>query len=287
VILLRLSGGLGNQLFQYAAGRQLADLHQSELVLDTHWYTHIPKLDTPRTYELGHYPVRARETTVLESYWCRLHGGRISRRLPFLPRRWKHFSEKGFSFDSAFLRLPDETYLDGYWQSYRYFEGVASLIRTELTPSLVMGANDRAIANLMNSTQSISIHVRRGDYVNNAASAQHGVCGLDYYHRAVNHLLDRVQPAHFFVFSDDPMWTRENLLLPADTTYVEHNDASTAFQDLRLMSLCKHHIVANSSFSWWGAWLNSDPGKVVVCPKQWFADGRDTSSLPPPDWARL
>ena len=287
MIVARLSGGLGNQLFQYAAGRQLADFHQTELVLDTYWYTHTPKLDTPRIYELGHYPVRARAATAIESLWCRLHGGRITRRMPFLPRRWKHFSEKGFEFDTAFLGLPDDIYVDGYWQSYLYFEGAAASIRSELTPVVPMGEKDCAIANLMRSTHSVSIHVRRGDYVSNAAAAQHGVCGLDYYRKAVEYMLCRVQQAHFFVFSDDPVWTRENLLLPSDAYYVDHNDASCAFQDLRLMSLCKHHIAANSSFSWWGAWLNPDEKKLVVCPKQWFADNRNTSSLSPSDWVRL
>ena len=274
-------------MFQYAAARQLADLHQTELALDTYWYTHTPKLDTPRSYELVHYPVRARVATAAESLWCRLHGGRITRRLGFLPRRWKHFSEKGFAFDAAFLQLPNDSYVDGYWQSYRYFEGIAASIRADLNPLGAMGEKDAAIAKQMRSTQSISIHVRRGDYVSNSAAAQHGLCGLDYYRRAVQYMLERVQSAHFFVFSDDPVWTRENLLLAGEVTYVDHNAAPCAFQDLRLMSLCKHHIAANSSFSWWGAWLNADPGKVVVCPKQWFADDRDTSSLSPSDWARL
>jgi hypothetical protein len=139
----------------------------------------------------------------------------------------------------------------------------------------------------MRSTQSISIHVRRGDYVSNTTAAQHGVCGLDYYRRAVEYMLARLQSAHFFVFSDDPVWTRENLVLPGDATYVQHNVATSAFQDLRLMSLCKHHIVANSSFSWWGAWLNPGANKLVVCPKQWFVDDRDTSSLSPANWERL
>jgi hypothetical protein len=287
VILLRLSGGLGNQLFQYAAARHLADLHQTELVLDTYWYAHTPKRDTPRTFELVHYPVRARVATALEAVWCRLHGGRVTRRLPFLPRRWKHFSERRFAFDPVFLQLPDNTYLDGYWQSYRYFEAVAASIRSELVPIAALGEKDSAIANLMHSTQSISIHVRRGDYVSNTTAAAHGVCGLDYYHKAVQYMLAKIEHAHFFVFSDDPVWTRENIVLSEDVTYVEHNGAPFAFQDLRLMSLCKHHIAANSSFSWWGAWLNPAPDKVVVCPMHWFADSRDTSTLSPADWVRL
>lgn len=287
MILCRLSGGLGNQLFQYAASRHLADVHQTELVLDTYWYEHMPKLDTPRTFELARYPVRARKVTKSEALWCLLHGGRVTRRLGFLPRRWSHFSEKGLGFDAHFLRLPDNTYVDGYWQSFRYFESAAESLRSELWPSAPLGDKDQVVAQTVRESQSISIHVRRGDYVSSTAAAQHGVCGLDYYRNAVQYMQNRDPAARFFVFSDDPMWTKKNLILPADTYFVDHNDSSRAFQDLRLMSMCKHHITANSSFSWWGAWLSSAANKLVVSPKQWFADGRDTSSLSPADWVRL
>jgi len=287
MIVVRLSGGLGNQLFQYAAGQRLAKLHHTELVLDTYWYAHTPRRDTPRTYELWHYPVQARLAVKAESLWCRMHGGRIARRLPFLPRRWANFREKGFAFDAAVLRLPDDVYLDGYWQSYRYFEDIGNSIREELSPLDDMGAQDNFIAAQMRDTQSVSIHIRRGDLVSSPAAAQHGVCGLDYYCAAVQRVCSEVPAARFFVFSDDPSWTRKNLVLSGDTTFVAHNGAATAFQDLRLMSLCKHHIAANSSFSWWGAWLNPDPAKLVICPRRWFMDGRDTSSLAPPEWIRL
>ena len=290
MIVVRVCGGLGNQLFQYAVGRRLAAVHQTELVLDTYWYAHTPPRDTLRTFELLHYPVQARLVAGSEALWCRLHGGRIARRLPFLPRRWKHFSEKGFAFDAAVLRLPDEVYLDGYWQCYRYFEDLAGLIRAELSPIDLLGAQDKHIAQQMRATRSVSVHVRRGDYVSSPTAAQHGVCGLDYYSAAVDRVRSALRESpemHFFVFSDDPSWARENLVLPGGTTFVTHNGTAKAFQDLRLMSLCKHHVVANSSFSWWGAWLNPDPGKLVICPRRWFADDRDTSSLAPSEWIRL
>lgn len=287
MIVVRLNGGLGNQLFQYAAGRGLAARHDTELVLDDYWYSHTPGRDTPRMYELSNYPVNARRTTPLEAFWCRLHGGRITRRLPFLPRRWKHFSERSFAYQSEFSKLPDGVYLDGYWQSYKYFENVADVIRTELMPLQQMGEEDRAVAACMHTGVPISIHVRRGDYVSNPAAAQHGLCGLDYYRAAVQYLSQRISEPHFFVFSDDPEWTKANLRLPGSARYVDHNAAAFAFQDMRLMSLCKHNIVANSSFSWWGAWLNPDKEKLVICPRQWFADKRDTLSLTPREWVRL
>lgn len=287
MIVVRLTGGLGNQLFQYAAGRGLAALHDADLVLDDYWYSHTPTRDTPRTYELSHYPIKGRLATGWEALCCRLHGGRVTRRLPFLPRRWRHFSERGFAYQPEFGSLPDGVYLDGYWQSYKYFANIVGHIRDELTPMSGPGEDDQRVIADMCSGVPVSIHVRRGDYVNNPAAAQHGVCGLDYYRAAVKHICDRIPDPHFFVFSDDPGWTKANLHLPGLVSFVGHNSAVSAFQDMRLMSLCAHHIVANSSFSWWGAWLNPEVKKIVICPRQWFADARDTSSLTPPEWVRL
>lgn len=288
MIVVRLCGGLGNQLFAYAAGRRLAALRHTELVLDLGWYGRKPPLDTPRAYELGHYPIRARLTTPGEALWCRLHEGRWVRRLPFLPRHWQHYREKSFEFEPRVLNLPDNTYLDGYWQSYRYFEDIADLIRTELTPMACFGPHDEKIAALIAQGNAVSVHVRRGDYVTHQiASANHGLCSLEYYKAALGRVLAHVVRPHFFVFSDDPAWTQQNLPLPGPSTFVEHNGPATAFQDLRLMALCDHQIAANSSFSWWGAWLNTRPDKIVVTPRQWFTDQRDISSLTPNDWIRI
>ncbi len=288
MIVVRLCGGLGNQLFQYAAGRRLAHARRTELVLDLGWYARTPSSDTPRIYELGHYPIQARPAMPTEALWCRLHEGRLLRRLPFLPRRWRHRREKSFEFDSLVLDLPDNTYLDGYWQSYRYFEDIAELICAELTSMVPLGPQDEKVATSIAKGDAVSVHVRRGDYVTHqAAASNHGLCSLDYYKAALARVLPHVERPHFFVFSDDAAWARENLPLPGPATFVDHNGPATAFQDMRLMSLCNHQITANSSFSWWGAWLNLRPDKIVVTPKQWFADQRDTSALAPGDWIRL
>jgi hypothetical protein len=288
MIVVRLCGGLGNQLFQYAAGRRLADIRQTELVLDLGWYARTPPTDTPRAYELVNYPVRARPATAGEALWCRLHEGRLLRRMPFLPRRWRHWREKSFKFDPAVLDLPNNTYLDGYWQSHHYFEDAADLIRADMTPLAPFGLQDEKVAAMIATVDAVSVHVRRGDYVTHqAAATAHGQCSLDYYKTALTYILPRVARPHFFVFSDDPAWTRENLPLPGPATFVDHNGPVAAFQDLRLMSLCKHQITANSSFSWWGAWLNPQLSKIVITPKQWFSYPSNTDSLTPDDWIRL
>ncbi|MFN4003543.1 MAG: alpha-1,2-fucosyltransferase [Hylemonella sp.] len=288
MIVVRLCGGLGNQLFQYAAGRRLAQVRRSELVLDLGWYRHTPASNTPRAYELARYPIQARPAQGSERFWCALHQGRILRRLP-LPRRWRHVRERGYDFDARILDLPDGVYLDGYWQSHRYFADIADTLRRELEPVEAMGDADREVAaHMQDVPNAVCLHVRRGDYVSNPQAARfHGVCGLDYYERAVGYLMERLLQPHFFVFSDDMPWVRAQLRIAAPVRYVDHNGPQAAFQDLRLMSRCRHHVVANSSFSWWAAWLAAQPAQQVIAPRAWFADGRATPDLIPPEWVRL
>jgi hypothetical protein len=206
----------------------------------------------------------------------------------FLPRRWEDFREKSFDFDSSVLSLPDNTYLNGYWQSHRYFDDIADVIRAETIPSHAAGPRDIAIKEAIDATEAGSVHVRRGDYVTQkAAATAHGACSLDFYRAALAKVGSVVCKPHFFIFSDDAEWARRNISPPGPSTFVDHNGPEAAFQDLRLMSLCKHHVIANSSFSWWGAWLNPRERKLVVSPRNWFADSRPTGTLTPSTWICL
>ena len=200
-----------------------------------------------------------------------------------------HYREPHYHFDPALAELKPPILLDGYWQSERYFAGVAGTLRRELTPHEPLDDANARLADEIQNVNAISLHVRRGDYVGNPhTNAYHGTCSLDYYYQAVAHIADRVERAHLFVFSDDHQWTVDNLRLNLPTTYVTANPASRGFRDMQLMSMCRHHVVANSSFSWWGAWLNAKGGKIVVAPKQWFAQSdNDTRDLIPSDWVRL
>jgi len=290
VIVTALRGGLGNQMFQYAAARRLALAHGVPLVLDLDWFHHTPASNTPRTYELAQYAIEARPTTPAESRWCALHRGRIVRRLPFLPRRWHHHRETGFAFDAAVLNLPAHTYLDGYWQSFRYFESVAERIRADLRLRAPLGEAAAALATCIRATPqpSVAVHVRRGDYVTHpAAASMHGLCGLDYYERALRRMSAVIENPTFFVFSDDIAWAKASMTFPGPVCFVEYDSARRDVEDLHLMALCAHHIIANSSFSWWGAWLGASPQQHVIAPQRWFADGRVTASLLPETWERL
>ena len=288
-ITIRLIGGLGNQMFQYAAARALALRRGAQLRLDLSGY----ETYGLRRYELGAYRVDASITpadaiaAASTPLTIRRRIGRLWQKPP--PQPVNHYREPHFAFDPKLAEQPLPLYMDGYWQSERYFSDVRDVVRNDLTPIEPLEPANAEIAARIDATNAVSLHVRRGDYVTDAqTSAYHGVCSLDYYRAAIGYVRSRVPNAHMFVFSDDPRWTRSNLKTDLPTTYVTANPADRGYRDMQLMSRCKHHIIANSSFSWWGAWLNPSPDKTVVAPARWFAGANsDTSDLLPSEWVRL
>lgn len=287
MIAFRAQGGLGNQLFQYAAARRLALQNRCPLVVDQHWFDHPRSGETPRPFELTRYSVVMRLATPFElTCWAPMRS-RWGRYLsPLLPLRLVR--ERGFEFNPEVLSTPPNSYLSGFWQSEAYFADIRDELLAELSPIAPPEPCDLKVIELIQRGNAVSVHVRRGDYVSlTSASAYHGLCTLEYYHRAVEHVAERVEDPIFFVFSDDVEWTKANLRLSFLTHYVDHNEPENAFQDLRLMSLCRHHVLANSSFSWWGAWLSHSIDGVVVAPERWYAVDRPTPDLIPTRWSRL
>ncbi len=289
-------GGLGNQMFQYAAGRRLAHLHQTTLKLDVSYFSGQPDANAPRSYRLGHMNVQESfaapeeirrlggPSSDIQSRWIlRLLRGVIKQRPASL------LTETQGNFCPEILNAPKDAYLVGYWQSEKYFHDVGNLIKSEFrVKSMLTGANAEMAA-AISSQQAVSIHVRRGDYASNpTTNLFHGLCSLDYYAAAVAKLTEVVPDPHFYVFSDDPEWIISHLRLDYPTTYVTHTGPDEEHEDLRLMTLCRHHIIANSSFSWWGAWLCDFPGKIVIAPRKWFNDpGVTTRDLIPESWIRI
>ena len=290
MIVVSLRGGLGNQLFQYAAARRLSIVRGVPLRLDLDWYRNTPRSNTKREYELRHYGISAAPVNPVEARWCRLHHGRVTRRLPFLPRRWRHYRESGFEFEPDVLSLASDVYLDGYWQSFLYFSDIRDTLRAELTlqQSLSREANQLAAEIVSAAYTPVSVHIRRGDYVTHpSAASMHGVCSVDYYADALGLMAARVENLKFFVFSDDISWARANLQFPGAAQFIDYESPCRVVEDLYLMSQCEHHVISNSSFSWWGAWLSGATDGCVLAPKRWFADGRSTESLVPKAWHRL
>jgi hypothetical protein len=294
MVIVKLIGGLGNQLFQYSAGRRLAHVRGVELKLD------VTGLDdssyrTARPYELAPFDVVqtvaspreiTKHTRPNSSILSRLFH-RLVRKGVQLPK--SYIKETRYHFDPCILDLPDDVYLDGYWQSERYFVDIAETIRKEVTVTIPLEGRNAELSREILRSQAVSLHVRRGDYATDPVTNEvHGICGLDYYARAVAHIASKIGPPVFFAFSDDPAWVREHLTFSYPVHIVDHNDAAHCYEDMRLMSLCNHHIIANSSFSWWGAWLNPRPDKIVVAPKRWFNNyDADTRDLFPDGWVCL
>jgi hypothetical protein len=295
-----LFGGLGNQMFQYAAGRALALKTGSRLVLDASGFT---LRRARRAYALDGYALAAE--TRFDGYrypprqsavrfparqrprWIERVARAVSARIPISrvagENSFSVFAEDSFDFDPRFWQCGPQTYLVGYWQSERYFSEVADLVRRELTylptPD---AANARWLARIR-AGNAVCIHVRRGDYLLPAHFGHHGLCSAGYYQRALRAIRGRLVNPQFFVFSDDWRWCREHLS-DEDILIVDANKADAAQDELRLMAACRHHVIANSSLSWWAAWLATSGGQIVVAPAPWFTHRPQTPDLLPAGW---
>ncbi|MCK5175407.1 MAG: alpha-1,2-fucosyltransferase [Planctomycetes bacterium] len=291
MIIVRLFGGLGNQMFQYAAGRHLARINGTVLKLDVSGFGD----DELREYALEPFCIReefaapeevACLTTARQTAFGRMVHGLLHNH-PKRPR--SYIRRKSPCFEPSILNLGDNVYLEGYWQSEKFFEASADVIRREFAFRGEQTGRNRELAGEIDAAEAVSVHVRRGDYVSDPKANQtHGTCGLEYYLASVEYVARFAENPHFFIFSDDPAWCRDNLNLPYPTTIVDHDGLGCGHEDMRLMSQCRHHIVANSSFSWWGAWLNPGADKIVCAPKKWFAtDKYSTDGIIPERWIRM
>jgi hypothetical protein len=290
--ICELTGGLGNQLFQYAAARALCIREGRTL----YFAWHLSRGNTARSFMLDHYQLgsQVHPSPLARSVLRRLgmrsplsdrKAGRLWRRLRF---RLDRLVEPRFSF--AELHSEGEgVVLEGYFQSWRYFIEQERDIRAGLTLRHPLTGEQGKLLRQIESENALCLHVRRGDYVTNPVNvAYHGALDLSYYQAALAALGPAAVGATLYVFSDDPTWSREHIKLDRPTVFVEPSQPEQPWEDLRLMAACRHFVVANSSFSWWGAWLASHPDKRVIAPKRWFAGAEhDTRDLCPPDWIRL
>lgn len=279
-------------MFQYAFGRALAKRRKAFLVLNRYSLLSQPLGVTPRSYALGSFALNDSIVISDEPYSVLLN--RFAKRVPLLDRLLSVRFERNLSFDSDALNDSQSLIFEGYWQSYRYFEEINEILSKEFRFRGPYSASFLRYANEMKAKPSVMLHVRRGDYVSTAAAfSHHGVLNLSYYKSAVTKVLRQEPQARFFVFSDDIGWCRQALnFLPADTRYIEPDDGRCDVQELILMSLCRHHIIANSSFSWWAAWLahsnqNKNTG-MTFAPIAWFANQHvDKHSRFPAHWIVL
>lgn len=271
MITLILSGGLGNQMFEYAAGRSLSLRHKTDLSIDLYLLNKKTKA-TIRNYELTVFNI---DTSISKSVLHKiavkgfgtLKSNRIKRTLLDIAGIFR--DEKSQSYDSRFKNLPENTALFGYFQNENYFKDISEQLRSDFTFRHPLNERNAETGRLIEQTTSVSIHIRRGDYAN--ANSNLPVLDISYYKQAIEYIASHINNPSFFIFSDGIDWVKENLdLSKFNHQFIDWNKDGDSYMDMQLMSLCKHNIIANSSFSWWGAWLNSHSDKWVIAPKKWY-----------------
>lgn len=281
--IIKLKGGLGNQLFQYAFGRFLSIKRNEEIKLDASSLSG-PK-DTPRAYSLDIFNVSVQIASDLEVKKYRYPYKIISK----LNRVFNHRILKKYNIGySAKLLNNKNVYLEGYFQSYKYLDPIRDVLLREITLKEAIDNKYKEILENIDKSNSVSIHIRRGDYINDEQTKQaHNVCGLEYYKKAISIINDRVENPIFFVFSDDINWVKENLQIDNKTYYIS-NGIIKDFEELILMSKCYNNIISNSSFSFWGAWLNQNTNKIVIAPGKWHNKlDNEYKDLLPESWIKI
>lgn len=287
MIITRIVGGLGNQMFQYAVGRALAVKTGQDFKLDLsemdRYKVHTLQIDQfnikgkrARQDEIPFRPRKSFFGKLLTAFKNRDRIPQVFETTPFFDASVSHWKGSG--------------YLSGYWQSEKYFSAYSDLIRADFSLKGPMSGERQAVlAQIREAKAPVSVHVRRGDYVTNAmANSIHGTCEPEWYRHAMNKISEQLSDPTFFVFSDDPTWARSNLPTYEKVIFVEPRADGKDAEDMHLMSSCQSHIIANSTFSWWGAWLNPRQDKRVIAPARWFkAEDRDSSDLVPEQWERL
>lgn len=282
MIIVKIYGGLGNQLFQYAAAKNLGLKFNHEVYIDKSWYDNIPKSNTIRSYLLDKFSLN-------EGYLNIKYGNIFSKIIPFIFFKGKLFKiidERNVNKVSN----KGHYILNDYWQSIDYFIDNNQLI---LNSFHVKSISDVTINQLLvdiKNQNSVAIHVRRGDYLTNKfATLKHGVCSMEYYLLAINRIYLTVNNPFFYIFSDDITWAKENFSFIKNKIFIDNASQDMPISDFILMSNCKNHIIANSSFSWWSAWIawsknTSGLENLVIAPKKWFINEDPDENLFPSSW---
>jgi hypothetical protein len=288
VIVVKLIGGLGNQMFQYAIGRRLALKNNCRLYLDiNHLKNTNNPLFTNREFQLNTFKT---ESNIVPNKILKKIYYPPKKIFSFFSSQVKIIKEEDQSYHEEIIKNNKNIYLDGYWQTELYFMEIRKTLLKEFTPKDPLDEDNLKEIELINKTNSISVHVRRGDYVNNPLFSELlGTCNVEYYKNAFEIITTKISDPSYYIFSDDIEWAKSNLLFLSDKMrFININFWENSYKDLVLMNKCKHNIIANSSFSWWGAWLNNNPNKIVIAPKKWFNDESiRNKDLIPNNWIKI
>lgn len=287
MLIIKIKSGLGNQLFQYAFGKALSLERNEPIFLDISYYDNQPERDAKRDYTLDKFNVKADYVSkeISEKYNSKL-------RVFIRKLLWRIKKIDAYKYYPDLLESKS-TYYEGYWLNQKYFLKYKNEIREDFSLKNPLGDFAKNIElEILNCFKKnevpVSLNIRRGDFVTNPNSAFNGILGIPYYEKAIDTLKEKgVASICVFVFSDDIKWAEENLKLPCSMVFVS-NPNITDYEELALLSKCSHNIIANSTFSWWGAWLNQNPNKIVIAPYQWLKDKTATElDILPEDWIKI
>jgi hypothetical protein len=278
MITIHLKGGLGNQMFQYATARALSLRYGSPLTFNTEYFENIPKKDVPRKYQLDIFNLPQdikikKSISPVRKLWHKIYAKICS-------------ENTRVYFACTFLTFKQNAHLSGYFQRPEYFSSARETLLEEFSFSITMSDETERIKDRLLHTNSVAVNVRRGDYLRPDYANVFGVIPMSYYEEAISHMRQVVTEPLFCVFSDDPEWVASNFNLP-NALFIG-TDRFKDYEQLFLMSKCKHNILANSSFAWWGAWLGQYRNKIVFAPRQWtIAHTADELSVLPKEWIQL
>ncbi len=286
-------GGLGNQMFQYALGRRISLLRNTTLKVDVSFLNDTALNHTSRNFELNVFSsdiAVASETDI--SKFNDLQNSKLKRGIrQILPFVFPYYiiGEPSNEYNSQILNSPKNSLLIGFWQTEKYFLSIQETIRKDFTFKTPLSGVNNRLAESMEACNSVGVHIRRGDYVHNPETNRyHGSCSPEYYYKAIEEIKNKIENVRLYIFSDDLHWVKENMKFDVPVTYIDNNSGINSYLDMQLMSLCKHNIIANSSFSWWAAWLNANPEKMVIAPARWFNDSAiSVKDIIPEGWQKI
>lgn len=294
-IIVNVRGGLGNQMFQYAFAYGVSKKINQPFELDisdfdTYWHPYKPNTYW-NLYQLDAFKMEARLTSHKTKPKKRNLVNRTVKILKIIKRKFltkNYYQEPHYHFDKNVFTVKNNTYFMGYWQSEDYFKEYREELLKEFALKAPLQEKSQQYKKDILSNNAVSLHIRRGDYLTGVGSNFYNIYDLGYYQKAVKHITQHIPEVCFYIFSDDLAWVKDNLAFIKNKIFIESDKNIPDYEEMYLMSLCKHNIIANSSFSWWGAWLNQNNEKIVIAPQKWCNDSlHDTINLIPNDWIKL
>ncbi|TCD12754.1 alpha-1,2-fucosyltransferase [Pedobacter frigidisoli] len=283
--IVKILGGLGNQMFQYAFYLSMSNKFKNVKV-DVNSFENYGLhngFELEKIFDLKVNKASMLLVKIFDPSYNKWKYRKLRR--IFGAKNAMLDEQNEFVFDQEILNNSKNFMYRGYWQNENYFIGISDKIKTAFTFKKPLKDENLSISEVIKNTNSVSLHVRRGDYVGHSLLG--GICDLDYYKKAVNLVEETTANPTFFVFSNDIEWCKSHLKIN-NAHYISWNKNEESYIDMQLMSICKHNIIANSSFSWWGAWLNKNPNKIVIAPKSWTNDSNyDDREVCPKNWIKI